>query len=76
MPELLASILSETTEVRRFPYLAYLLAGSFHQDYSLESEDFTVIVLNYKDQVTVFERRRTIEDIDSFVQRYGEAARC
>ena len=71
MPELLESILSETTEVRDFPYLAYLLAGWFHQDYLLESDDFKVIVSNFKNEVAEFERRRTIEDIDRFIRRYG-----
>jgi hypothetical protein len=71
VPTLLESILSEKTERRGFPHLAYLLAGWFHQDFELEGDGLEAIVRRYAADVSEEERRGTVEDIGRFVARFG-----
>jgi hypothetical protein len=60
------------SEEQEYPHLANLLASWFHQDYALDSEDFKVIVLRYKEVSPEGESQRTAGDIDRFIERYGE----
>ena len=63
---------ANVSDKQRFPYLASLIGGYFHQDFDVNGSTLEEIIGKSKADSSTEETAGTIADIERFVAEYGE----